>query len=451
MFFDKSSKTKLAFTMSEMLIVISIIGVIALATIPVMKRALPSKEEEMHKKMSYLIEEIVNHMYDNEAYYARTTDIAKFGFLNTDEVTIDGVKYGGTTDTARKEKFCRLFASQFNTITNNSNITCPATLDSGTPSFRTTDGVDWWIPQTTFKEDTNGQVKGFVKIKVDVNGKDEGNNCTEGSQDCRKPDIFYYYIKANGSVTLSDPTIIEARTYQIIPDIVTKDTDGNVISEQGGVLEIAKVSSDNTIGTYSSSADDFDNLEANTSYMLRAKPNENYISNWATKSTEVAAEKRYGYRKVRTTKVKTNVQLEFRQIKKFCIKLKVVCPASDISDCTSTRQYRYNCSYVNKGEGNGDFKKVSEFLDNYDYVGPYQGSYAFECPAGSTGALSIGSGDDVGYLYACGLQSGEYQLYVEPADGMFIHPHVDDNTFTQNVRLGTEDIRDLVVEIRNSN
>ena len=98
MFLDKKSGMKNAFTMAEVLITIGIIGILAAITMPMVIHSLPTKEEEMHKKMSYLIEQIATQLVDNEAYYPKSNDITKIGFQNTDEVTVDGIKYSGSAD-----------------------------------------------------------------------------------------------------------------------------------------------------------------------------------------------------------------------------------------------------------------------------------------------------------------------------------------------------------------
>ena len=433
----QNKRFKFAFTMSELLITTAVIGVIVAFAIPIFYNALPSQEEQMAKKISYLVEQIALQMYDNETFYPRTSDVAKQGFLNTDAVSVGGTSYSGNT------KFCQLFARQFN-LSDKMSVTCPDTISSETPSFRSVDGVDWWVPKTKFTESGNDQVSGHVKIKVDVNGYDKGDNCAQGTSGCSNPDIFYYYIKANGSVTLSDPTAFEDRTYEIIRNIVTKDDSGNVVNTPGGTLEIAPINADGTDGTFSSEDANFTNLAANSNYILRARPNADYVTNWGTRNTADASQRRYGYKKVRTNNVKTVVNLEFKKIKKYCIKLKVNCNNS-IRNCVDRAECGLSCSYNYVGENRGYYKRVSDSLDNYDYAGPFQGNYNYECSDAM--GMTIGTGSDDGYLTACGLEPGDYQLSVEPKTGWRIVPNIDFDEYTQNVRLGTSDLSDFEVTI----
>ncbi len=442
---------KHAFTMAEVLITIGIIGLLAAITMPMVTRSIPTKEEELHKKMSYLIEQIAGQLANNEAYYPRTNDIAKTGFQNTDEVTVDGVKYGGGTASsiARKQKFCMLFARQMNTmgpvVCSNMNVNSKTT----SPSFKTSDGVDWWIPQTTFKETTNGQVKGFVKIKIDVNGYNNGGNCMVKSNTCRKPDTFYYYIKSNGAVTLNNPTAVADRTYQIVPNIVTRDADGNILSQVDGVasgsnrIGIAEIRANGTYGSFSTAAASFNNLDSTKNYMLRAQPTTNYLSNWSTKNSSET----YGYKKVRPIKTKTEVPVEFKQIKKYCIQLKVDCPSGGTS-CLASKQFRYNCQYIDVGLGNGDYSRPSANLDNYDYEAPGNGKgrYRYQCSSITT--LSQHP-TKTNYLQRCNLDPGDYMIYVTPTSGLKVFPSITGhNYYQQNVRLGTKDLEDFEVEVR---
>ncbi len=443
MFLDKKSGMKNAFTMAEVLITIGIIGILAAITMPMVIHSLPTKEEEMHKKMSYLIEQIATQLVDNEAYYPKSNDITKIGFQNTDEVTVDGIKYSGN------QKFCRLFARQMNTM---GNVVCSNMNihDAGTaPSFRSTDGVDWWIPQTTFKETTNGQTKGFLKIKVDVNGYTNGGNCMVKSGTCRKPDTFYYYIKSNGSVTLNNPVADEDRTYRIVPTITTRNADGVIISQVEGIksgsneIAIAEINpTTGAYGTFSTSEGSFNNLRNDRSYMLRAQPTTNYLSNWSTKN----ANETYGYKKVRPVKIKTEVNVEFKQIKKYCISLKVDCPSGG-TGCLSSKIFRYNCKYNDVGLGNGEYSKPSQNLDNYDYETPGngRGRYKYQCSSATTLPQHPTKSN---YLQKCDLDPGDYMIEVRPSSGLKVFPSIEGhNYYKQNIRLGTKDLEDFEVNI----
>lgn len=435
--FKTNSNNKNGYTLTEILIAIAVIGAIALIIIPTLQKFMPNKENEMHKKMSYLVEQIAAQMYDNETFYPRTSDITKAGFQNTDAISVGGIEYGGTSDTDKKQKFCKLFARQFNKTGN--AVSCPSSLDSTTPSFRSTDGVDWWIPQTTFTENNDEQTPGFVKIKIDVNGTNKGPNCASGQNNCRKPDTFYYYISTNGSVTLANPTIVSSGNFEINTSVTTVDKNGNPKNNQGGIVKIAIINPDNSYGTFSSSANSFKNLKVNTSYILRAEPNTGYTSNWPTKKTNVAAEKKYGYKTVRITKPKTNVKVEFREVQTYCIKLRISCSESNIQNCVNTKQYKYDCKYSQNDYG--DYELVSSNLDNYKYVGQNNGSYSYGCS--EAGNLTW---DSSNYLKICGLESGDYQLYITPRAGLVIYPN-NNEEYLQNVRLGNSDLSDFIVNI----
>ena len=438
--FDKNIN-KFAYTLAEMLLALAIVAVLAMIAIPTAKRAIPNKEEKLHQKASYLIEQVVSGMYDNKAYYPITNDVTKFGFHNTDAVSVDGVQYGGGADdsTARKEKFCRLFALQFSTV--EKAVTCPVNIYSDEPSFKTADGIEWWIPQTTFNETVDDKTIDAVKIKVDINGRDKGRNCSSEGSHCDNPDVFFYYIKANGAITLSNPTDTSSANYSIIVQPTTKDSDGNTVNTSGGNVYIAELTDDIDDDDYSNEAEDFTNLKPNTYYMLKAVPNTGYLSNWMSKTGD-----KNGYKKVRTAKLKNKVNVVFSQIPKYCIKVKVKCPDNDTS-CIASKLCYKNCNYTSVGAGNGDYTKTNANLEIFEYVGSGEGDYKYQCDAtpltmvdGST------SNGDYGYVKICDLVSGDYQVYIAPKSGYHVDPDAREY-FQQDVRLGTADLSDFEVNI----
>ena len=147
---------------------------------------------------------------------------------------------------------------------------------------------------------------------------------------------------------------------------------------------------------------------------------------------------------MRITKPKTEVNVEFRKTKTYCIKIKVNC-ADTINNCIDIKQYKYDCKYTSNDYG--DYRKVTSYLDNYEYVGPNNGDYIFECS--ESGNLEVGNGDESNYLKVCGLESGDYQLYIKPKPGKVISPTKSDS-YLQNVKLGNSDLSDFSITIINS-
>ena len=103
---------------------------------------------------------------------------------------------------ANTEKFCYLFTQKLNTI---GTVSCAAP-DTGLSTFKTSDGLTWWM-----KGDfniTNPPTPTFA-IVVDVNG-DKGPNCGfEGADNCatnhpNDVDTFIIAIRYDGQITMDD-------------------------------------------------------------------------------------------------------------------------------------------------------------------------------------------------------------------------------------------------------
>ena len=162
-----------AFTMAELLVTMSIIGVIAAITIPIIRGINPNNEMMMFKKTYFTASRTINELINDEDYYPEADTPARSGFSHVllageglPEATYNGRQYSGAS------KFCGLFASKLNISGDfNPDVNCNArrNLDAG-GNFETTDGVRWSMPV--------GNFGGSELILVDVNGN-KPNNCGE--------------------------------------------------------------------------------------------------------------------------------------------------------------------------------------------------------------------------------------------------------------------------------
>ena len=62
---------KKGFTLAEMLIALAVIGVIAAITMPLLHKIIPTKEDTTKKKADYLVQQIVNQLYDDDIMYPK--------------------------------------------------------------------------------------------------------------------------------------------------------------------------------------------------------------------------------------------------------------------------------------------------------------------------------------------------------------------------------------------
>lgn len=176
-----------ALTLSEILIAMVIVGVLAKILIPVIMNVLPNKNKALFKKAYYVTEKVVNALLSDETLYPE--DVVAPGFAyTTNPVISDGVTYQGTT------KFCQTFATKVNL---GSDVNCSSVFN-----FKTNDGVTWALPTGAF-------VPGIPQvITVDVMGgttTTNGNspNCIYNAATCPKPDQFNINVYNDGKLSIT--------------------------------------------------------------------------------------------------------------------------------------------------------------------------------------------------------------------------------------------------------
>lgn len=192
---------KKGFTLSETLIVLAIMGVIAAISIPILQNNMPDRNKLMIKKSYGVALQAINNIASDEVNYPSSQ-------TGKDSNGVDGVmrifnytdavanKVGSTT----YNKFCYLFFDQLNVVSGGPTA-CPLSdaLQGNADEVRSTktvsgDGVTWYMffpsPDNTavFNTFTTGTTEYTAwplsnglyntKIIVDVNGSVKGPNCT---------------------------------------------------------------------------------------------------------------------------------------------------------------------------------------------------------------------------------------------------------------------------------
>lgn len=193
---------KKAFTLSEMLVCIAIMGVLVSIMMTCLK-AKPNTNMVMFRKAYNITANVVQEMMNSTSYYFSE----ELSDLGTTEVFIEGEKIDGAT------KFCRIFASLVNTVE-----TQHCAAGTSGPSFTTTDGIDWYLPP---KSGTPGTWAGQEYIQVDVNGSSTAPNCalnTSGYEaaSCRNPDKFNIYISKEAKLSVRGTAAEYLKTSQRI-------------------------------------------------------------------------------------------------------------------------------------------------------------------------------------------------------------------------------------------
>ncbi len=194
---------KKAFTMSEILLAIAILGVLTAITIPTINAQKANGDKLMFRKACIMTQEKLKEMVNDEVLYPY--DEENYGFKNTIPVTYNGTTYSGTS------KFRNIFKSNFKIMKD--EIDYNQDLFDGRSylhKFQTEDGIIWYIPNSDFSSKP-------ITITIDVNGEKKPN-CSYKSS-CQKPDQFKLEITNRGDLS---PTDDKGKEYLNINKVLNK-------------------------------------------------------------------------------------------------------------------------------------------------------------------------------------------------------------------------------------
>lgn len=202
-----------AFTLSEIMIALSVLGVICAIVLPSVVSKSPNKNKMMMKKAYYTTSEVISELINNTNYYPTEDglcpDTGSSGYI--------GFDCASTTS-----KLPYLFASSLNLA--DGRLMSEDDLASGSSAadcygaasscykFETNDGMFWAFPKSSF---TKGDYASTILIGVDVNGE-KAPNCYQGSTSCedKTSNFDQFRIKLYGSgkmeINSADTWAIEA-------------------------------------------------------------------------------------------------------------------------------------------------------------------------------------------------------------------------------------------------
>lgn len=173
-----------AFTLTELLVALGVIGILCAILLPVIFNLLPNQNTIMAKRAYYTVQTVVADLLNDESCYPDKTSAnvgdRRVGFD-------DGYGYvscnlwGGTKNTATvttegnaNTKFVNLFANKIDLV--GEDVTGSG---SGTVKFSTKDGMDWAMTSGGFGTKDNSNAKAI--IVVDVNGTKGEPNCGQNT------------------------------------------------------------------------------------------------------------------------------------------------------------------------------------------------------------------------------------------------------------------------------
>ena len=209
-----------AFTLTELLVALGVIGILCAILLPVIFNLLPNQNVVMAKRAFYAAQTVVADLINSEACYPDKTSSVSGKRIGFD----DGYGYpncslwGGDSNTGTIEtegssatKFKTLFEDKLGVLPTN---------NTATDSFTTSDGMEWAFRSPAFSHTGNG---GSILLTVDVNGSDKPN-CGSGvsyatelgnaGADCATRttgfDRFQMKIYGNGKMEIVDQWAQEA-------------------------------------------------------------------------------------------------------------------------------------------------------------------------------------------------------------------------------------------------
>ncbi len=172
---------KKGFTLAEVLVTLTILGVVMAVTIPVLNNVSPDKDPIFYKKGSQSIQAALNKIMNMK---------------EVEEVTDDnGINYylAGLTSESR---FCELFAETLN-ISGKSS--CNESSSYNSPNFITTDGIRFWGFEGKFN--IGGEKTVYFDRKLSRN---EINNLAKKRDSYHEEPGLKINISYNGHVSIPD-------------------------------------------------------------------------------------------------------------------------------------------------------------------------------------------------------------------------------------------------------
>ena len=171
---------KKGFTLSEVLITLGIIGVVAAIAAPLLNNLIPDKEKLAVLKVYKLLTDINNDLLNDTTCYWIPSGSTCKGFTCDQEPLEPSLKNLGISG-ANKYPLLLARNLQVDSVTSNTQ-------------FKTIDGVEWKFLSTDFSEG--------VVLQVDV--KDNNSSTLFSGLKTKGVDTFKFRIAENGAVTAED-------------------------------------------------------------------------------------------------------------------------------------------------------------------------------------------------------------------------------------------------------
>lgn len=213
--------TQKAFTLSEIMIAITVLGLICAAVLPAIFNNTPNQNKAMIKKAYYNFSDIISTFINDENLYPlddgkcynSSKELVGEGYVGLDCDGQSSKLPWNFTQIVNMDTRVTETQTAFATSASYSKSDSTACMGVPTPCYylKTADGMIWTFPKnTTF---TVGDKDSYILIGVDVNG-DKKPNCYEGSDNCKNRekdfDQFRMKLYADGKIEIIDNWASEA-------------------------------------------------------------------------------------------------------------------------------------------------------------------------------------------------------------------------------------------------
>ena len=217
---------KKGFTLTELLIALGVIGVLAAVLMPVVHSIIPNQNVMMAKRAFYTVQTAVSDLINDSACYPDKTQAPgserRVGF--DDGYGYENCLWGRDLVTSSIEtegeassKFATLFYEKIGANDDRTEIKG----DTDSIYVSTKDGMRWNLKGHSYALDSHKQLTdGGFYVVVDVNGSEHGDNCVQkavnaGWSECssgKTPDSFTMVLTEDGQVKVyeGDTWAVEA-------------------------------------------------------------------------------------------------------------------------------------------------------------------------------------------------------------------------------------------------
>lgn len=171
---------KFGFTLAEVLISLTIIGVVAAMVAPTISKITPNKDKVMVIKAYKALSDTCRLLINEPGFYLNA---ATAGFEDTEVPYIP--EYNDETKYSGNNKFCNLLMDNMHTYSKTAS-------SNGTGSWTTVDFLSWKCEYSS----------GTAKITLDID--DENSDSCYYSSTCKSPDLYLFNVSKYGIVTAHD-------------------------------------------------------------------------------------------------------------------------------------------------------------------------------------------------------------------------------------------------------